>query len=116
MARLTEPERADRRMLEAQLNSRVMYRARKLGWKVVRIQRASVGPDGTWRTPSIRGFPDLALFRAGQPALYRELKRQLGRLEPEQVAWLELLAATGADAGVWRPEDLRLGRIDAELA
>lgn len=114
--RLTEEERADRRMTEAQLNSRVFYRARKFGWRVVRVQRASVGPDGTWRTPSIKGFPDLVLVRAGTPVLYRELKRELGRLEPEQREWIELLQAAGADAEVWRPSDLRLGLIGRELS
>ena len=33
-----------------------------------------------------------------------------------QEAWLEALRATGADAGIWRPESLTSGRIARELA
>lgn len=111
MVRLTEEERGDRRMTEAQLNSRVMYRAKKHGWRVLRLQRAVIA--GAWRTPATRGFPDLLLV--GPRLMFRELKRELGRLDDDQVAWRDSLRAAGADWGLWRPSDLRTGKLEGEL-
>lgn len=111
MTRLTDDERLDRKMLEAQLNSRVMYRARKHGVKVLRLQRAMAG--GSWRTPATKGFPDLTFF--GRRVMYRELKRELGKLDEEQREWGILLKSAGCDYAVWRPSDLRSGLIEAEI-
>lgn len=112
MSRLTDEERADRQMLEETLRSRVLYRTHKYGWRVLSIQRAVVGP-GAFRTPASKGFPDLSLF--GPRVLYRELKRELGKLTPEQQEWRDILLAAGADWAIWRPSDLRMGRIEREL-
>jgi hypothetical protein len=60
------------------------------------------------------GFPDLAIVSHGR-LLMRELKRQSGRVTPEQKAWLAALADAGVDAGVWRPADLLSGQILDEL-
>jgi hypothetical protein len=111
MVRLTDAERVDRKMLEATLNNRVLYRAKKYGWRVLRIQRALA--NGAWRTPAGKGFPDLMLV--GRTVMFRELKRELGKLRPDQEAWRDALVAAGADWGVWRPSDLRLGVIEDEL-
>lgn len=53
-----------------------------------------------------RGLPDLLLVR-GQRLVYAELKRQRGRLRPEQREWLADLAAVGGnvEAYLWRPSD-----------
>jgi hypothetical protein len=69
-------------------------------------------PDSRYRagTP---GFPDLVM--AGHRIAFRELKSGYGTVSPAQRQWLSLLAAAGADAGVWTPEDLDSGRIRAEL-
>ena len=64
---------------------------------------------------SVKGWPDWAI-RGPRGVLFRELKSQRGRVEPEQREWLDALAADGADADVWRPSDLLSGRITAELA
>jgi hypothetical protein len=61
------------------------------------------------------GFPDLVLMRPPL-LLFRELKTDVGRLRPAQRKWLDELAACGQDVGVWRPADLRGGRIAAELS
>lgn len=111
--RLTDEERADRAMTEKQLRGRILYRARKNGWKAMSIQRAVAGQ---WQTPASKGFPDLMLVKAGQPIIFAELKRELGRVTPEQTEWLELLSTTGAIAGVWRPSNLRSGFIGSILA
>jgi hypothetical protein len=60
------------------------------------------------------GFPDLVLMRPPL-LLFRELKTDRGRLTIPQRRWIEELIACGQDAAVWRPADLRGGRIAAEL-
>ena len=111
MRLLTDEQRADRRMTEAQLNSRVAYRTKKAGVRVLRMQRALAG--GAWRTPATKGFPDLQIF--GSRIIFRELKRELGKLDEYQVMWRDLIIAAGGDWGLWRPSDLRAGRIALEL-
>lgn len=110
--RLTDEQRADRQMSEAKLNDRIMYRARKYGVHVCRMQRALVG--GAWRTPATKGFPDLQIFGLGG-AIFRELKKELGKLDPDQERWRDIIIWAGGDWGVWRPSDLRNGRIEREL-
>ena len=62
------------------------------------------------------GFPDLVLGSSSRRrVLFRELKTDIGRLSPEQVLCLETLTLAGLDAAVWRPNDLRSGRIAKEL-
>jgi hypothetical protein len=64
---------------------------------------------------SARGYPDWTIAGPGG-VIWRELKTQRGTVRPDQQAWLDILAAAGQDAGVWRPEDLLSGRIGRELA
>lgn len=114
---ITVDECADRQMSEAKLQSRVVYRARKYGWRVAHAGRGWVGGDedvpGVVVTPMAKGWPDLSCFKAGHRAVYLELKREQGEVEPDQVEWLQLLASTGARVGIVRPSDLRLGRVEA---
>jgi hypothetical protein len=51
------------------------------------------------------GFPDLVAVR-GKRLLFIELKRQIGRLGPDQPEWLEALSRTGAEVYLWRPSDM----------
>jgi hypothetical protein len=60
------------------------------------------------------GYPDWTIC-GPQGVLFRELKRQGKNPTPAQRQWLDALAATGQDVGVWRPEDLLSGRIAREL-
>lgn len=110
---LTAEMCADRTMTERKLQDRVLYRAKKYGWKVAHAGRAEV--NGMWLTPMSAGWPDLTCARAGDRLLFIELKREQGEVEPEQWAWLLLLNACGAAAVVVRPSDLREGRVDALL-
>lgn len=59
------------------------------------------------------GMPDLTIV-GDNGFLMRELKREDGRLRPEQVEWLDKLTAANVDAAVWRPSDWP-DRITAEL-
>ena len=50
----------------------------------------------------VAGFPDLVLVK-GDRLAFVELKRETGKVSPEQVDWLASLRATGAECYVWRP-------------
>jgi len=65
------------------------------------------------RSPS--GFPDLVTV-GPWGILYRELKKEKGRLTKAQQEWLNALSSAGANAGVWRPNALLSGQIARELA
>lgn len=56
------------------------------------------------------GFPDSVIV-GPRGVLFRELKSDAGRAEPEQLVWLQRLREAGADAGIWTPQDRRSGRI-----
>jgi hypothetical protein len=60
------------------------------------------------------GWPD-EVIAGPRGVLFRELKRQHGRVSPAQRHCLDLLAGAGMDVAVWRPLDLHTGRILAEL-
>jgi len=61
-----------------------------------------------------RGWPDLVIGgRHG--TIFRELKKEDGTVSPDQAEWGALLAAAGISWDVWRPSDLRSGRIKREL-
>jgi VRR-NUC domain len=112
--RLTPDQRADRAMLEKNLQARVLYRCRKYGWKSAHAGRATIGTHAQILTPMSAGWPDLMLFRAPR-VMAVELKRELGKASPEQLEWLSLMNECGVPAMIWRPSDLREGRVDKLL-
>lgn len=57
------------------------------------------------------GFPDLVIVGAGG-VLFRELKTDTGRVDPEQRKWLADLGVAGADADIWRPRDFNRARSE----
>ncbi|RAX51284.1 VRR-NUC domain-containing protein [Arthrobacter sp. AQ5-05] len=95
-------------MLEKPFQTRVIQLAKFHGFELV---------YHTWNSQrSAPGFPDLVMVSSrDKRILYRELKRTVGKVTPDQQAWLDALTACGQDAGVWRPADLLSGRIVAEL-
>lgn len=64
---------------------------------------------------SHKGYPDWT-FAGPAGVLFRELKTAAGRLSSAQLVWLGALTEAGADAAVWRPDDLMSGRVARELA
>ena len=64
---------------------------------------------------SVPGWPDLALCGARR-FITRELKRERGTVTPEQERWGWMLRQAGVSWDVWRPADLRSGRIQHELS
>lgn len=62
---------------------------------------------------SAPGWPDLTICGTG--IIFRELKRDGKHPTLPQHYWGEWLREAGGDWDVWRPEDLRSGRIQREL-
>lgn len=60
------------------------------------------------------GFPDLLII-GSRGAIWRELKRTTGRTSRAQDEWGAAMRAIGWDWAVWKPGDMRSGRIKAEL-
>ena len=114
---MTVEQCKDRRLTEAKLQSRVLYRAKKYGWRIAHAQRGIVGEteDGhpIIRTSMAPGWPDIVCAKAGNRLIFMELKAQLGELDPDQLVWATLLNSCGARAIIVRPSDLREGRVDA---
>lgn len=63
---------------------------------------------------SAPGWPDLALC-GSRGFLTRELKSEYGKTTTEQDRWGWMLRQAGVSWDVWRPDDLRSGRIQREL-
>ncbi len=115
---LTDEERADRKMSESSLQGKVLYRAKKYGWRVMHIPRGQAGGGGQWRSTggAGKGFPDLVMSKPGR-VLIVELKRELNKPDEDQQTWLDLLSSVPCiEVYVWRPSDLRLGEIDGALS
>lgn len=95
---------AARNMSEPALQARVRAICKALGLLVYHTHNSQ---------RSDKGWPDLVI--AGSGFLFRELKTEIGKVEPEQATWIEGLNAAGGNARVWRPTDLLSGRIEREL-
>lgn len=103
--RLTEADRRDRALTEADFLRQVIDLAHLCGWRVAHFRPAFTGRG--WRTPVQGdgvGFPDLILTRRDR-LMAAELKRQLGTVAPEQLEWLKAFDLAGAETAVWRPSD-----------
>lgn len=113
------------------------FAASPLDWSEAQLQRAILGlcgqlDEGLQRqypgVPGMRllvhhetdsrktaaGWLDLTIAGPGGLVI-PELKREKGRLRPEQAVWLEVLEAAGVAAYVWRPSDWVAGAIQNEL-
>lgn len=95
---------------EREFQGRVIDLAQTVGWLVAHFHdsRRQVTRKGTGERfwvgdQDAVGFPDLVLVR--DRVVYAELKREKGRLRPEQIAWQAALLAAGAEHHVWRPSD-----------
>jgi hypothetical protein len=121
--RLTDVERRERALSEADFQRQVTDLATALGWTWCHW-RALRNGRGFWQVPVEgplgAGWPDLTLLRVRDRRLvFAELKRELGTVTADQAAVLaglgELawkLADPGpefpsVEAHLWRPSDLR---------
>jgi hypothetical protein len=117
---ITPDQCADRHVSERTLQTRVVDRAKRRGWKVAHAGRGIAAFDKAGQpiflTAMSKGWPDLFLLNVKQRrALAIELKREEGEVEPEQIEWLQAMNACGVPAVVIRPSDLREGRVNAIL-
>ncbi len=91
-------------MTEAALQAAVVKLCKLYGLRY-HHQRYSVGSGAGW--------PDLTI--CGRRLIFRELKRQDGKVTRAQSDWGDWLTAAGQDWGTWRPSDLASGRVQREL-
>lgn len=92
-------------MPEKDLQEEVRKAADTFGWKFF---------HPFWMQRSSTGWPDCTLVRDGR-IIFVELKSEDKEPTIAQQTWLDALAETGAEVYVWRPSDLRSGRIDEVL-
>ncbi len=88
---------------EEQFQTQVIQLAKLHGWRIGHFRAARTAHG--WRTPVAAdgaGFSDLLLIK-GKLIFVAELKSQLGKVSPEQEAWLAAFAGAGVPAFTWRP-------------
>jgi hypothetical protein len=103
--RLTDLERLNRSVTEADFLGQVIELAHLYGWRVAHFRPAYTARG--WRTPvqaDGAGFPDLVMVGRGR-VIAAELKRQQGKTTPDQLAWLAAFTDAGIQAFVWQPSD-----------
>lgn len=119
--RLTDVERAERAMNQAELQDLITDLAVLHGWEWLHV-RPGMKANGRWwtaTTGTLSRWPDLVLVRERDRRLiFAELVKELGSPTPEQrrvLAVLDTLTTVGIHDGstpsietyVWRPSDLR---------
>lgn len=94
---------------EADFQRQVIELAHLYGWHVMHV-RKSIGRRGGaaahQTTTSIKGWPDLTLFRPSTGEHFMaELKSEKGRLSADQKRTIADLRDSGLEVHVWRPSD-----------
>lgn len=118
--RLTEQQRADRRLTGTDLQRQITDLAAMYGWTWVHFRAART--ERGWRVPVEGplgpGWPDLVLVSPmRRRTLAIEVKRELGDdPSPDQVYVHTMLREAGWMVLVWRPSDMSEGRIQEELS
>lgn len=116
--RLTEQQRQDRALTEAEFQRQVCDLAALYGWTWVHFRAART--ERGWRVPVEgplgKGWPDLVLVSPmRRRTIAVELKRELAAdPSPDQQYVHTMLGEAGWTVQVWRPSDLP--RIQQELA
>lgn len=90
---------------EREFQRAVIDLAHLYGWRVAHFRSAPTRSGG-FATPVAAdgcGWPDLVLCR--ERLVIAELKARRGQLRGDQRAWLDALAAAGAEVYLWRPAD-----------
>lgn len=108
------PFRPRYNLTEAEWQRQVIQVARTFGWRVAHF-RPSLRQSGRWSTAVAAdgaGFPDLVLVhKLTGDLIFAELKRDCGKLRPEQEQWKAAIQAGGSRRfEVWRPRDFEAVR------
>lgn len=93
-------------MTEDQLQEHVSRLLRKYGLTAQHIHDS--------RRSWLPGWPDLVILGNGK-VLYRELKKEDGRVSREQAVVGRVIQRAGGDYAVWRPSDLLCGIVEKQL-
>jgi hypothetical protein len=114
--RLTDQQRADRALSEAEFRAQVDDLAAMYGWQWMHVDPLR-GKGGIWRTPTHgplgKGWVDTVYVHPRRGLLFVEFKKDLGHTSPDQDYVLGVLrqladAVIGLDVCVWRPSDMAL--------
>ncbi len=116
-------------MKESELQAHVNKALHQFGWRFTHF-RTAITSKGAYVTALAgdKGFPDVIAIR-GSRLLFAELKREQGKLEPEQEVWadairgcmvdvivdLHTLRRDGPEYHLWRPSNWLDGSIVAVL-
>jgi hypothetical protein len=108
--RLTDQQRADRALSEAEFRAQVDELAAMYGWLWMHVDPLR-GKGGIWRTPTHgslgKGWPDsLYVHPRARRILFIEFKCEIGKASDDQVRVLGVLMAAGLEAYIWRPSDI----------
>lgn len=93
-------------MTETAYQAQIVDLADKRRWVAMHVHRSHVGDGIVITTTGLdgTGWPDLVLFRPPR-CVAIEVKKELGKPTPEQLAWLDILAACGFETLVARPSN-----------
>lgn len=97
-----------RRPTELECQATIVAAAKRGQWRI-HAERTSRTNSGGYSTAvqGHKGWPDLVLAHEHRGVAIIELKRKPNKVEPDQQAWLDLLAGHGIDARVvWVPEQM----------
>ena len=117
--RLTDADRADRKVTGTELQGMIEEIAAMTGWRWLHLRPART--ERGWRTPVSgplgKGWPDLVLVNPlRRRTLAVEVKRQTSDpLTADQEYVHLMLREAGWTVAVWRPSDLTDGTIQREL-
>lgn len=101
-------------LTERQFQTQVIQLAKYYNWDFVYHAPDNRPSASGARQRVARGWPDLFMVR-GAECLAVELKREKGRVTPEQDAWLGALAQVpGIECHIWRPSSF--DELHARLA
>lgn len=102
--RLSVTEKQLRSVSERNWQAMVIKLAENRGWK--HYHAPDNKPVNGRIQKIVAGFPDLVMVK-GNRLIFAELKRELGKVSPEQESWLYALKIAGAECYIWRPSDLK---------
>lgn len=98
-------------MNEQEFTATVLELASWAGWRRFH-PRPAMYSSGRWAThyQGDAGFPDLVLVHPRKGLIFAELKVGTNKPTEQQKLWLAELDAAGAEAYLWRPDDLEVIR------
>ncbi len=97
-------------MSEEELLGYVINCAKAEGWQVVHFRPGRTAHGWVTAIQGHKGYPDLTLARGTTDGdarlIFAELKREKGKLEPEQEKWRDVLnLKPGVEVYTWKPSD-----------